>query len=296
MDIVEYLKVKKRVIDMALEKIIPKETDFPQSLHKAMRYTLFPGGKRIRPILAMAAYELVGGRGNGILPYACGLELIHTYSLIHDDLPALDNDDFRRGKPTSHRVFGEALAILAGDALLTEAFRLMSKEGLRGEMNSQAAMEAIDEISRSAGVTGMIAGQVVDIESEGKKVELPTLEFIHTHKTGSLILVSIRTGGRLGGAGDSEMEALTRYGKAVGLAFQITDDILDVEGSRASMGRAPGVDMAREKNTYPALLGLDESKRRCNELIGQAVAALELFGNKGGPLREIALYIGERTS
>ena len=296
MDIVEYLKVKKRAIDMALEKIIPKETDFPQSLHKAMRYTLFPGGKRIRPILAMAAYEVVGGRGNGILPYACGLELIHTYSLIHDDLPALDNDDYRRGKPTSHRVFGEALAILAGDALLTEAFRLMSKEGLRGEMDSRAAMEAIDEISMSAGFTGMIAGQVVDIESEGKKVELPTLEFIHTHKTGSLILVSIRTGGRLGGAGDIEMEALTRYGKAVGLAFQITDDILDVEGSRASIGRAPGVDMAREKNTYPALLGLEESKRRCNELIGQAVAALELFGNKGAPLREIALYIGERTS
>jgi geranylgeranyl diphosphate synthase type II len=295
-DIVEYLKVKKRAIDMALEKIIPKETDFPQSLHKAMRYTLFPGGKRIRPILAMAAYEVVGGRGNGILPYACGLELIHTYSLIHDDLPALDNDDYRRGKPTSHRVFGEALAILAGDALLTEAFRLMSKEGLRGEMDSRAAMEAIDEISMSAGFTGMIAGQVVDIESEGKKVELPTLEFIHTHKTGSLILVSIRTGGRLGGAGDIEMEALTRYGKAVGLAFQITDDILDVEGSRASIGRAPGVDMAREKNTYPALLGLEESKRRCNELIGQAVAALELFGNKGAPLREIALYIGERTS
>ncbi len=296
MDIAEYLKVKKRAIDMALEKIIPKETDFPQSLHKAMRYTLFPGGKRIRPILAMAAYEVVGGRGNGILPYACGLELIHTYSLIHDDLPALDNDDYRRGKPTSHRVFGEALAILAGDALLTEAFRLMNKEGLRGEMDSRVAMEAIDEISRSAGFAGMIAGQVVDIESEGKKVELPTLEFIHTHKTGSLILVSIRTGGRLGGAGDNEMEALTRYGKAVGLAFQITDDILDVEGSRASMGRAPGVDMAREKNTYPALLGLEESKRRCNELINQAVAALELFGNKGGPLREIALYIGERTS
>ena len=296
MDIVEYLKVKKRVIDMALEKIIPKETDFPQSLHKAMRYTLFPGGKRIRPILAMAAYEVVGGRGNGILPYACGLELIHTYSLIHDDLPALDNDDYRRGKETSHRVFGEALAILAGDALLTEAFHLMNKEGLSGGMDSRVAMEVIDEISRSAGFAGMIAGQVVDIESEGKKVELPTLEFIHTHKTGSLILVSVRTGGRLGGAGDIEMEALTRYGKAVGLAFQVTDDILDVEGSRASMGRAPGVDMAREKNTYPALLGLEESKRRRNELIGQAVAALELFGNKGGPLREIALYIGERTS
>jgi geranylgeranyl diphosphate synthase type II len=295
-DIVEYLRVKKKAIDMALEKIIPKETDFPQSLHKAMRYTLFPGGKRIRPILAMAAYEVVGGKGNGILPYACGLELIHTYSLIHDDLPALDNDDYRRGKPTSHRVFGEALAILTGDALLTEAFRLMNKEGLRGEMDSRAAMEVIDEISRSAGFAGMIAGQVVDIESEGKKVELPTLEFIHTHKTGSLILVSVRTGGRLGGAGDIEMEALTRYGKSVGLAFQITDDILDVEGSRASMGRAPGVDMVREKNTYPALLGLEESKRRCNELIGQAVAALELFGNKGDPLREIALYIGERTS
>ena len=210
MDIVEYLKGKKRTIDGALEKIIPEETDFPQSLHRAMRYTLFPGGKRIRPILAMTAYEVVGGKGNGILPYACSLELIHTYSLIHDDLPALDNDDYRRGKPTSHKVFGEAMATLAGDALLTEAFHLMSREGLRGEVDPRVAIEVIDEISMAAGFTGMIAGQVVDIESEGKKVELPVLEFIHTHKTGSLILASVRTGGRLGGASDVEMESLTR--------------------------------------------------------------------------------------
>ena len=175
MDIVEYLEGKKRVIDGALEKIIPKETDFPQSLHRAMRYTLFPGGKRIRPILAMTAYEVVGGKGNGILPYACGLELIHTYSLIHDDLPALDNDDYRRGKPTSHVVFGEAMATLAGDALLTEAFHLMSRDGLRGEVAPRVVIEVIDEISKAAGFTGMIAGQVVDIESEGKKVELPYL-------------------------------------------------------------------------------------------------------------------------
>ena len=296
MDIVEYLKGKKSIIDAVLGKIIPKETDFPQSLYMAMRYILFPGGKRIRPILAIAAYEAVGGKGNGILPYACSLELIHTYSLIHDDLPALDNDDYRRGKPTTHRVFGEAMAILAGDALLTEAFHLMGREGLGGKVDPQAAIEVIDEISKAAGFAGMIAGQVVDIESEGKKVELPILEFIHTHKTGSLILVSVRTGGLLGGARDVEMEALTRYGKAIGLAFQITDDILDVEGNRASMGRSPGVDMARDKITYPALLGLEESKRRYKELIDQAVAALELFGNKGEPLREIAHYIGKRSS
>jgi len=296
LDIVEYLKGKKRVIDEALEKIIPKETDFPQSLHRAMRYTLFPGGKRIRPILAMTAYEVAGGKGNGILPFACGLELIHTYSLIHDDLPALDNDDYRRGKPTSHRVFGEAMATLAGDALLTEAFHLMSREGLRGEVDPRVAIEVIDEISRAAGFAGMIAGQVVDIESEGKEVELPVLEFIHTHKTGSLILVSVRTGGRLGGGKDVEIEALTRYGKAIGLAFQIADDILDVEGSRTSMGRASGVDKARDKVTYPALLGLDESKRRCNELIGQAIAALEPFEHRGEYFREIALYIGKRNS
>jgi geranylgeranyl diphosphate synthase type II len=295
-DIVEYLKEKKRVIDKVLEKIIPKETDFPQSLHRAMRYSLFPGGKRIRPILAITAYEVVGGKGNGILPFACSLELIHTYSLIHDDLPALDNDDYRRGRPSSHKVFGEAMATLAGDALLTEAFHLISREGLRGEVAPRVVIEVIDEISKAAGFTGMIAGQVIDIESEGKKVELPVLEFIHTHKTGSLILVSVRTGGRLGGAKDVEMEALTRYGKAVGLAFQITDDILDVEGSQASMGRAPGVDKARDKVTYPALLGLEESKRRCNELIGQAVAALEPFGHRGEPFREIALYIGKRSS
>ena len=296
MDIGGYLKGKKRVIDAALEKNIPKETDFPQSLYKAMRYALFPGGKRIRPILAIAAYEAVGGGGNGILPFACALELIHTYSLIHDDLPALDNDDYRRGRPTTHKVFGEAMAILAGDALLTEAFHLMSKEGLEGGVDPRDAIEAIKEISRAAGSSGMIAGQVVDIESEGKKVELPILEFIHTHKTGSLILVCVRAGGRLGRARDAEMDALTKYGKAIGLAFQITDDILDVEGSRALMGRTPGVDSARNKITYPALLGLKESKRRYKELIGKGIEALELFGNRGEPLREIALYIGERSS
>ena len=296
MDIAGYLQGKKRIIDGALEKIIPKETDFPQTLHRAMRYTLFPGGKRIRPILAMTAYEVVGGKENGIVPYACALEFIHTYSLIHDDLPALDNDDYRRGRPTSHMVFGEGMATLAGDALLTEAFHLMTSETLRGEVDPRVAMEVIDEISKAAGFTGMIAGQVVDIESEGKKVELPVLEFIHTHKTGSLILASVRMGGRLGGASDVEMEFLTRYGKAIGLAFQITDDILDVEGSRASMGRAPGVDKTRNKITYPALLGLEESKRRCNELVGQAVAALELFGARGETFREIALYIGKRRS
>jgi geranylgeranyl diphosphate synthase type II len=295
-DTIAYLNGKKRIIDAAMEKIIPKETDFPQTLHRAMRYALFPGGKRIRPILAMAAFEAVGGEGSGILPYACGLELVHTYSLIHDDLPAVDNDDYRRGKPTSHRVFGEAMAILVGDALLTEAFHLMSREGLEGEVDPRVAMEAIHEISRAAGFAGMIAGQVVDIESEGSTVGFPTLEFIHTHKTGCLISVSVRAGGLLGGAEAEEMAALTRYGKAIGLAFQITDDILDVEGSRASMGRAPGVDMARNKITYPALLGLEESRRRYNELIGQAIAALDPFGERGRPLREIALYIGKRRS
>jgi geranylgeranyl diphosphate synthase type II len=295
-DLVEYLKRKKRLIDEALEKVIPQETDFPQSLHKAMRYALLPGGKRIRPILAMAAYEAVGGSGDGILPYACALELIHTYSLIHDDLPALDNDDYRRGKPTAHKAFGEATAILAGDALLTEAFRLMSTEGFGREVDPRVAIEAIGEISRAAGAAGMIAGQMVDMESEGKKVELPILEFIHTHKTGSLILVCVRTGGLLGGATEVEMEVLTRYGKAIGLAFQITDDILDVEGSRIAMGRPPGADIARNKITYPALLGLRESKRRYNELIAKAIEGLEVFGDRGEPLREIALYIGKRSS
>jgi len=295
-DIGEYLTGKKRVVDAALERMIPKETDFPQSLYTAMRYALFPGGKRIRPILAIAAYEAVGGEGNVILPFACALELIHTYSLIHDDLPALDNDDYRRGRPTTHKVFGEAMAILAGDALLTEAFRLMSREGLGGGVDPRDAIEAIDEISRAVGSVGMIAGQVVDIESEGKKVAFPILEFIHTHKTGSLILVCVRAGGRLARARDVEMDALTRYGKAIGLAFQITDDILDVEGSRASMGRAPGADIARNKITYPALLGVEESKRRYKELIGKGIEALGPFGDRGEPLREIALYIGERSS
>jgi geranylgeranyl diphosphate synthase type II len=208
----------------------------------------------------------------------------------------LDDDDYRRGKPTTHKVFGEAMAILAGDALLTEAFRLMSTQGLGGEVDPRVAIEAIGEISRASGSAGMIAGQVVDMESEGKTVELPILEFIHTHKTGSLILTCVRVGGRLAGARDIEMDALTRYGKAIGLAFQITDDILDVEGSVASMGRPPGVDRARNKVTYPALLGLEESKRRFKELIGKAIEAVDLFGDRGEPLREIARYIGSRSS
>jgi len=293
MNIKEYLQEKKEVVDRALEKYLPKETEFPSTLHKAIRHSLFDGGKRIRPILSIAAFEAVGGKGDGILPFACALEMIHTYSLIHDDLPAIDNDDYRRGKLTCHKVFGEAIGILAGDALLTEAFKLMAArqlhEGLRHD--GSLILGIINEVAQAAGVLGMIGGQVVDIESEGKEVDFSTVQYIHTHKTGALILASIRTGAKLGSANQETLKAFTRYGERIGLAFQIVDDILNVEGKAHLLGKKTGSDLSKGKATYPSVLGLEESKRRANELLDLAVEALGPFGTEVDPLREIARFI-----
>ncbi len=293
MNIGEYLQEKKEVVDRALEKYLPKETEFPSTLHKAIRHSLFDGGKRIRPILSIAAFEAVGGKGDGILPFACALEMIHTYSLIHDDLPAIDNDDYRRGKLTCHKVFGEAIGILAGDALLTEAFKLMAArqlhEGLRHD--GSLILGIINEVAQAAGVLGMIGGQVVDIESEGKEVDFSTVQYIHTHKTGALILASIRTGAKLGSANQETLKAFTRYGERIGLAFQIVDDILNVEGKAHLLGKKTGSDLSKGKATYPSVLGLEESKRRANELLDLAVEALGPFGTEVDPLREIARFI-----
>lgn len=302
MDIKKYLQEKKEIVDLALEKYFPNQPDsvgekiFPVSLHKAIRYSLFAGGKRIRPILSMAAFESAGGKGDTILPFACALEMIHTYSLIHDDLPALDNDDYRRGKPTCHKVFGEAIGILAGDALLTEAFKLMTNRVIQefSLRDGRLALDVIHQVAQAAGVFGMVGGQVVDIESEGKGVDFPTLQYIHTHKTGALILVSVRVGATLGGANEETLKALTRFGEGIGLAFQIADDILNVEGKAALLGKKIGSDLSRRKATYPSLFGIEESKRRAKELVTLAVEAIRSFGSEAEPLREIAWFILSR--
>ncbi len=303
MDLKRYLQEKKEIVDSALEKYFPDrpgsaEGVFPTSLHKAIRYSLFAGGKRIRPILSMAAFEAVGGEGDEILPFACALEMIHTYSLIHDDLPALDNDDYRRGQLTCHKIFGEAIGILAGDALLTEAFRLMTNRsvGRLSRCDRGSVLDVIHEVAQAAGMLGMVGGQVLDIESEGKEVDLPTLQYIHTHKTGAMILVSVRGGAKLGGADEGALKSFTHYGERIGLAFQIADDILNVEGKAALLGKKTGSDLSRGKATYPSLFGLEESKRRARELIELAVDGIRSFGPKAQPLREIAWFIVSREN
>jgi geranylgeranyl diphosphate synthase type II len=222
--------------------------------------------------------------------------MIHTYSLIHDDLPAIDNDDFRRGKPTCHKAFGEATAILAGDALLTEAFQLMTNGSVLNLPlgRERLVLDLVNKVAQAAGISGMVGGQVVDIESEGKEVDLPTLQYIHTHKTGAMILVSVQAGARLGGAEGEILKAYTQYGERIGLAFQIADDVLDVVGKSEVMGKSTGSDLPKKKATYPALLGVEESKKRARELIDLAVGALNLFGPEADPLREIARFIVAR--
>lgn len=297
MDLKKYLKERCRLVDEALEQFLPPADELPYSLHKSMRYSVFAGGKRVRPILLLAACEAVGGEIGPAMPAACAMEMIHTYSLIHDDLPAMDNDDFRRGNPTNHKVFGEAIAILAGDALLTEAFILLSDPGHWGKTGSTRLLPVIHEIARSAGSHGMVGGQVVDMESEGKRdVNLAIVQYIHTHKTGALLKASVKAGALLGGADDAGLAAMTRYGEAVGLAFQIADDILDIEGTTEEIGKDAGSDEARGKATYPAVMGIAEAKQRAGELVGMALDALSGFDEKADPLREIARYIVYRKS
>ncbi len=299
MDIKRYLQEKKEVVDKALEKYFSAhymgigELEFNLSLRNAIRHSLLNGGKRIRPILSIASFEAVGGKGDGILPFACALEMIHTYSLIHDDLPAIDNDDYRRGKPSCHKVYGEAIGILAGDALLTEAFKLMTDpENLhRINVDAWTVLGIVNEVASAAGIFGMVGGQVLDIESEGKEVNLPTLQYIHTHKTGALIVVSIRMGVKLGGGEGESLKAYTCYGERVGLAFQIVDDILNEEGDAQLLGKNIKSDRQRRKATYPSLFGLKESKRMARELVEMAIEALDPFGTEAEPLREIARFI-----
>lgn len=290
----QYLERKRRQIDRALEQYVPPSSP-PDRLNEAMRYSLLSGGKRLRPILALAACEAVGGTTDLVLPFACAIEMIHTYSLIHDDLPAMDNDELRRGRPTNHVVFGEALAILAGDALLTEAFRVMGEAVLAAGNCQRRALQVLTEIATAAGARGMVAGQAADIATEDAPADLPLVEFIHVRKTGELIRVSVRSGALLGGARPGELRHLTRYAEFLGLAFQIADDILDEEGSLQTTGKIGGGDRQRHKATFPAVLGLPASKRRAQELLDQALAELESFDHTAEPLRQIARLIVARA-
>jgi geranylgeranyl diphosphate synthase type II len=295
-DIENFLTERRKTVNDALEQIVAPGNTFPPSIHKAVRYSLLDGGKRIRPILTLSAYELVAGDYSKIVPFSCGIEMVHTYSLIHDDLPAMDNSEFRRGKPSSHKVFGEAIAILAGDALLTLAFDVMTDSELSGALDPSSLLEAIREIAHAAGVQGMIGGQTIDVETQGMSFDLPLLEYIHTHKTGALIVGAIRAGAILGGAGEEQLEALTHYGRTIGLAFQITDDILDIEGSKKTTGKDTGLDEISGKATYPKLLGLEESRVRAQELANRAEEALLVFDDKAEPLKHLARLIVGRIN
>ena len=295
MDLKNYLEEKRAIVNEALKEIFPPSTAPSRDIVKAMNYSLFAGGKRLRPILCMAGAEAVGGNGRSVLPVACALELIHTYSLIHDDLPVMDDDDMRRGKPTSHKVFGEALAVLAGDGLLTEAFRIMTlTDTHQGQVNAQSLLRVVALIAEAAGYQGMVGGQVVDIQSEGKDVDLPLVEFIHIHKTGALITASVSSGAILGGGEETQISAIKEYGQKIGLAFQISDDILDIEGDSAEMGKSIGGDVEKKKITFPSVIGIDRSKTIQQEMVDQALEALKPFDHRAEPLRQIAAYIIER--
>src|SRR5581483_9214264 len=282
----------RKLTDAALERLIPAADVRPASIHQAMRHSVFAGGKRIRPILCMEAGRAVAGKlPTGIEELGAALEMLHTYSLIHDDLPALDNDDLRRGRPTCHKVFGEAIAILSGDALQTQAYEVMS----RLKCPPEARVKIIEEIARGTGtVNGMIGGQVVDLEAEHTKPTAEMLEYIHRSKTAALITASLVSGGLYGGAKDREVEHLRAFGLAIGLAFQIVDDVLDVTQTSEQLGKTAGKDTASEKATYPALFGLDSSVKKAEELVSDAFAELQSFGPRAETLKEIARYLVER--
>ena len=285
----DYLESKARQINHALEAALP-QTGPSERVLEAMRYSLMAGGKRLRPVLCIAAAEIVGGDGSEALSVACALEMIHTYSLIHDDLPAMDDDELRRGRPTCHVAFDEATAILAGDGLLTSAFELLATS-IENSRSPKAMIANLKEITQAAGCTGMIAGQMQDMKAEGQQLTTDQLETIHMLKTGAMIRASVRCGARIGGASEHQMQALTIYAEHLGLAFQVTDDILNVEGDPAEMGKAAGTDNARRKNAYPALLGLENSKLLVQQLIDNALNELNIFNRQNGPLTAIAQYV-----
>jgi len=294
MTLSDYLARQQKRVDSALDRWVPAESQDPSVIHRAMRYSLFAGGKRIRPLLAMAAAEAVSDRPEGIEDAACALELIHTYSLIHDDLPALDNDDLRRGRPTCHKIFGDAIAILAGDALLTLAFETLAKSP---HVDAERRIRLVAELATASGtVGGMIGGQVNDLEGEGQPPTAALLESIHRAKTGALLRASVRMGAIYAGADDSELSALTCFGEHIGLAFQIVDDVLDVEQSSEALGKTAGKDAQQKKITFPAVYGLERSRAMAEQERLGAHAALRPLGVRAERLLQLADLIVQRTA
>lgn len=296
MDFKNDFKAWTEKVNNALEMYVA-EKDTPEStIYKAMKYSAMAGGKRLRPVLALAVAGMLGGREEDVLPYACAIEMIHTYSLIHDDLPAMDNDDYRRGRLTNHKVFGEAMAVLAGDGLLNLAFETMLNYSSKAGGDSLARIRAMAIIAESAGTKGMIGGQIVDLESEGKDISESTLEYMHRCKTGALIKAPILSSAILCGAVESELARLEEYAVNLGLAFQIKDDIMDVESSFEKMGKPAGSDAANNKSTFVTLYGLEKSKEMLHEITTKASAALDCFGEKAGFLRKLADYLENREN
>jgi geranylgeranyl diphosphate synthase type II len=291
-DLGSYMKERADAVDAALERFLPADTARPETLHKAMRYSVFAGGKRLRPVLVIAGAEAVGGTAQQVMPTACAMELIHTYSLVHDDLPAMDNDDFRRGVPTNHKVFGEAMAILAGDALLTLAFRLVADNAA----DPATLRQVVTDIADAAGHQGMVAGQVADLEAEGRRVGADVVDYIHAHKTGALIRTSLRVGAMLCGADAAQVRALSVAGADLGLAFQIVDDILDVVSSSEALGKTAGKDQIQQKATYPTIHGIEASRARAAFLIRDAEEALRILGPPAEPIRALGRFILERKA
>jgi geranylgeranyl diphosphate synthase, type II len=291
MELKRYLVARQKEVDRALDRFLPKESTTPATIHKAMRYSLFAGGKRLRPILCLAAAEACGGKINPALPLACAVECIHTYSLIHDDLPSMDNDDLRRGRPTCHKVFGEGIAILAGDALLTIAFEIAATVKLP---RRYALPEVLGEIASAAGSRKLIAGQVADLEAEGRRLNRAQLRYIHENKTAALLTSSVRLGAMTANANAKQLAAITDFGRALGLAFQVIDDILDVTQTSEKLGKSAGKDVAAKKATYPAVIGLEKSRAEARRLTAKAHGALESLGNRAVILRALADYLLRR--
>jgi geranylgeranyl diphosphate synthase type II len=288
-----YLAGRRNAVEAALDAFMPAEDLPPERLHRAMRYSVFSGGKRLRPILVLASFELLRGSGDAVLTPACAAEMIHTYSLIHDDLPAMDDDELRRGRPTCHRAFDEPTAILAGDALLTLAFGIVAQER---RLSADARTSIIGELAAANGHAGMVGGQVADLMGESSRPTRESVRFIHVHKTGMPLEAAVVIGGLAAGADPSQLTALRTYGGSIGLAFQIVDDLLDVLGSEEQMGKAVGKDASRGKQTYPSVAGIEGSKQRARELLDEALEGLSAFGDEAWPLRAIARFIVERSN
>ena len=291
-DLKAYLEERRARIEAALHRSLPPTEARPQTLHASLRYSVLSPGKRLRPTLTLAAAEAVGGTDEDVMPTACALECIHVFSLIHDDLPCMDNDDYRRGRLTNHKVYGDAMALLAGDALLALAFQLIADNV--ATVPAERVLPTLRLIAEASGTWGMVGGQVVDMESQGQEVTPETLQYIHAHKTGALLTASVLAGALLAGATTAQVDALRAYGGHIGLAFQIADDILDVTGDEAIIGKPVGSDEERDKATYPKLYGLNESRRRAHAEVDAALHALANFDEKAEPLRAIARYIVER--